>query len=96
MTANMKDDWNERARENARFYIATSVDDSDFDDSGSRDVTNFFDGLERLLHPEQDVLDIGCGIGRMDQFVAPKVRHLSGIDVSGEMIRRATDAWRSS
>jgi len=87
----MKDDWNERARENARFYIATSVDDADFDISGLRDVGNFFDRIEHLLHAEQDVLDIGCGIGRMDQFVAPRVRHLAGIDVSGEMIRLATE-----
>lgn len=88
----MKGDWNRRAIDNARYYIATPVDDDDeqaFDRSGERDVAAFFSGLEHLLHAEQTVLDIGCGIGRMDQFVAPRVSRLCGIDVSGEMVQRA-------
>lgn len=91
MTLDMKGDWNKRARDDARFYIATSVDGTEaaFDASGKRDVGHFFDGIEQLLHPQQDVLDIGCGIGRMDRHVAPRVRRLVGLDVSGEMVARA-------
>lgn len=87
----MKGDWNKRARDDARFYIATSVDGTEeaFDASGQRDVGTFFDRIEHLLHAEQDVLDIGCGIGRMDKHVAPRVRRLVGLDVSGEMVARA-------
>ncbi len=87
----MKGDWNRRAIDNARYYIATPVDDDEqaFERSGERDVAAFFSGLEHLLHAEQTVLDIGCGIGRMDQFVAPRVSRLCGIDVSGEMVQRA-------
>jgi SAM-dependent methyltransferase len=87
----MKGDWNQRARDDARYYIATSVDGSEaaFDASGSRDVAAFFDGLEDLLHARQDVLDIGCGIGRMDRHVAPRVHRLVGLDVAGEMVVRA-------
>lgn len=88
----MKGDWNRRATENARYYIATSVEDDEraFAESGRRDVGYLFDGLEHLLHPTAVVLDIGCGIGRMDEFVAPRVGRLIGIDVSGEMVRRAS------
>ena len=91
MAANMKGDWNERARENARFYIASSDDGSEtaFDESGLRDVTLFFAGLEHLLTPQTRVLDIGCGIGRMDKHVAPQVGKLTGVDVSGEMVAMA-------
>jgi len=88
----MKGDWDRRAVENAEYYIATAAPDAGdaFRASGERDVKAFFDGLEHLLHPEQTVVDVGCGIGRMDEFVAPRVRSLVGIDVSGEMVRRAT------
>jgi (2Fe-2S) ferredoxin len=88
----MKGDWNRRASENAEHYIATADPDagqSAFRASGERDVRAFFDGLDHLLHPEQTVADIGCGIGRMDEFVAPRVRSLVGVDVSGEMVKRA-------
>ena len=74
----MKGDWNRRARENARYYIATSVagGEPEFDASGARDVGFFFDGIEELLTPEAVALDIGCGIGRMDRHVAPRVGRL--------------------
>lgn len=91
--ADMKGDWNERARENAKYYIATTNWDSEelFDQSGRTDVEHFFSGLEDLLGPGVQALDIGCGIGRMDRFVAPRVGRLTGIDVSGEMVRRARE-----
>jgi SAM-dependent methyltransferase len=91
MPADMKRDWNERARENARFYIASHEEGGEaaFAASGRRDVELFFGELEHLLTPTTDVVDIGCGIGRMDEFVAPSVRRLTGIDVSGDMIRQA-------
>jgi len=89
----MKGDWDRRARENARYYIATSVEGGEeaFAASGRNDVEHLFADLEHLLGTERDVLDIGCGIGRMDCVVAPRVRSLCGIDVSGEMVRRARE-----
>lgn len=93
----MKGDWNRRARENAEFYIASAPPDAGseaFRASGQRDVQAFFSDLEHLLHPRQTVVDIGCGIGRMDEFVAPRVAALTGVDVSGEMVARATARLR--
>jgi SAM-dependent methyltransferase len=91
MDLNMKSDWDARARENARYYIATSVssDEEAFSRSGRHDVDLFFDGKQDLLHGQAAVLDVGCGIGRMDEFVAPQVGKLIGIDVSGSMIEQA-------
>lgn len=88
----MKGDWNRRAAENAEYYIATAAPDAGdaFRSSGERDVKAFFLGLEHLLHKGQTVVDIGCGIGRMDEFVAPHVQQLTGVDVSGEMVKKAT------
>jgi ubiquinone/menaquinone biosynthesis C-methylase UbiE len=87
----MKGDWDDRARKNARYYIATNNFESeeDFSSSGKRDVGHFFSDLEHLLGGDVRALDLGCGIGRMDEFVAPGVGQLVGLDVSGEMVSRA-------
>ncbi len=87
----MKADWNRRAVENARFYIATThwQSEAEFDASGARDVALFFEGLDHVLGPSRVALDIGCGIGRMDRHVAPRVGRLIGVDVAGEMVVRA-------
>jgi predicted TPR repeat methyltransferase len=43
----------------------------------------------RLIGPEIDVLDIGCGIGRVERALAPELRSITGIDVSPAMIAAA-------
>lgn len=87
----MKRDWDARAAERAEYYIASSHfgSEQEFDESGRRDVGYLFLDLEHLLSPASVALDIGCGIGRMDRHVAPRVGHLHGIDVSREMVVRA-------
>jgi SAM-dependent methyltransferase len=91
MSGDMKRDWNERAEHNAEWFIASATQPGEaaFDASGKNDVDLFFAGLEHLLTPDTTVLDIGCGIGRMDRHVAPRVGHLIGIDVSGVMVQKA-------
>jgi SAM-dependent methyltransferase len=42
-----------------------------------------------LLGSDRDVLDIGCGIGRIEKAVAGKVRRITGIDISAAMIGEA-------
>jgi SAM-dependent methyltransferase len=93
MDNRMKEDWDARARVNARFYIASSEpnDENAFDESGRRDVEHFFAGLDHLLTPSTVALDIGCGIGRMDRHVAGRVGRLTGLDVSKEMVSRARE-----
>jgi SAM-dependent methyltransferase len=93
MASRMKKDWDERATLNARYYIATSCEDSEdaFRASGERDVMFFFTGLEHLLTTERVLLDIGCGIGRMDEAIASRVGRIIGLDVSAEMVRLARE-----
>ncbi len=47
--------------------------------------------LERwgILSPERTVLDIGCGIGRLEIELASRVKAVHGIDVSNQMISAA-------
>jgi SAM-dependent methyltransferase len=87
----MKDDWDSRAATDPMYYIASSCEsgESEFRKSGARDVGLFFAGLEYLLAPDAVVVDIGCGIGRMDEFVASRVGRLLGFDVSRVMVDKA-------
>ncbi|MGD9616378.1 MAG: class I SAM-dependent methyltransferase [Alphaproteobacteria bacterium] len=43
----------------------------------------------RLVGADTDVLDIGCGIGRIERALAPDLRSITGIDLSPGMIAEA-------
>ncbi len=42
-----------------------------------------------LLGADRDALDIGCGIGRVEQALAPRLRRIVGIDLSPAMVAEA-------
>jgi len=98
----MRSDWDERARENARYYVNTEKEtwtDEDFFASGERtvdeeiltDMTNICQGRD----PKQmRVLEIGCGAGRVTRALARLFGEVHAVDVSGEMVRQATAAVR--
>jgi predicted TPR repeat methyltransferase len=46
-------------------------------------------GITRLLGRELDVLDAGCGTGLCGPFLRNVAGHLTGVDLSGQMLRRA-------
>ena len=90
----MKGDWDRRAEENPRYYIATSQweTEEEFDRSGAREAGMFFGKEEeKLLTGETVLVNIGCGIGRIDKHLAPKVGRLIGVDISGKMIALAQE-----
>jgi SAM-dependent methyltransferase len=43
----------------------------------------------QLIKPDLTALDIGCGIGRLEIALAPRLRAMTGIDVSPGMIEEA-------
>jgi SAM-dependent methyltransferase len=45
--------------------------------------------MSDLLAPEADVLDLGCGIGRVATALAPRCRSVLGLDVSSGMVAEA-------
>lgn len=49
---------------------------------------------QALLHPDMDVLEIGCGTGTTALKHAPFVRHIRAVDVSPKMIDIAKDKAR--
>jgi SAM-dependent methyltransferase len=80
-----KNVWNEAARANAEDAILTGAEGEAFERAGRDDAET----VARFLPKDPAVLDIGCGIGRVERYLAPLVRELWAVDVSGEMIRRA-------
>jgi len=93
----MKRDWDQRAAEDARWYINTirrQQSEAEFDASGQHEVQcQIVDSLPLLTDgrdPRQlRLLEIGCGIGRMTKHLAALFGEVYAVDVSAEMIRQA-------
>jgi ubiquinone/menaquinone biosynthesis C-methylase UbiE len=96
----MQRDWDMRARENARHYVAnsrTEWTDEEFFRSGEQtvreevltDMTNICQGKPP---GEMRVLEIGCGAGRLTRALSGLFGEVHAVDVSGEMVERARQA----
>lgn len=84
--------WNTRARENARYYIKSDLEQQtpeQFALSGEADVAAFVDPWLSHLTERSRALDIGCGIGRLTRPLARRFARADGVDISAEMIDRA-------
>jgi ubiquinone/menaquinone biosynthesis C-methylase UbiE len=98
----MRDDWDRRASENARHYVATGSEqwtDADFFASGEEVVRNHvFSDMTNICQGKQPkemrVLEIGCGAGRVTRSFAHVFGEVHAIDVSGEMVLlRSSLVW---
>jgi SAM-dependent methyltransferase len=96
----MRDDWDKRARQNARHFIADGRSDwteAEFYASGDQtvagdiltDMTNICQGRDPK---KMRVLELGCGAGRVTRALAKVFGQVHGVDVSQEMVRRAQSA----
>jgi SAM-dependent methyltransferase len=89
----MERDWDARARHSAVRYVAgESLDDAFFED-GARQAHEFCSGFfqrEGFQPKGKRMLDIGCGLGRMERGFSQMFGEVWGLDVSGEMIAQAT------
>jgi ubiquinone/menaquinone biosynthesis C-methylase UbiE len=94
----MRREWDERARENAEYYVANSTqhwDPRDFFRTGEVCVAReILPEMLRICQGERSpldlsVLEIGCGVGRMTKMLARVFGHVTAVDVSREMIERA-------
>jgi SAM-dependent methyltransferase len=100
----MRRDWDERARENARFYVNTEKtdwSDEDFFSSGRRTVaeeilTDMINICQGKDPKQMKVLEIGCGAGRVTRALAELFGEVHAVDVSGEMVAMARQALARS
>jgi SAM-dependent methyltransferase len=96
----MRRDWDARARENPRHFIANCQEhwtDEDFRKSGEQtvaelilnDMVNVCQGRDPR---EMRVLEIGCGAGRVTRALAARFGEVHAVDVSGERVKLASAA----
>lgn len=89
----MTKQWNDRARKNARKFVAVKDHETEqkFIASGLKHATQIL-----RIFPEEEigtleVLDLGVGVGRISMHVAPLVKKLTATDISSEMIKIACE-----
>src|ERR1700694_4486121 len=88
--------WDERARQNAFWYIHSQLDfqhpdAEEFWRSGEDNLIRTMEPFGLQLRGDEHVLEIGCGVGRMTKALATRCAHVVGIDVSEEMVRRGRE-----
>lgn len=90
----MKRFWDARARENPFYYVDTRLryDEPDLDwfwSQGERDLDRMLAQAGVTVEPDDVVVDLGCGVGRMTRALAGRARKVIAVDVSREMLARA-------
>ncbi|HZN10396.1 MAG TPA: class I SAM-dependent methyltransferase [Blastocatellia bacterium] len=93
----MKRDWDERARQDAKWFINTGrlqQSDAEFDATGEREVERLILADLDLLTQGRDpgslrLLEVGCGLGRLTRPLARIFGEVCATDVSAEMLRQA-------
>ena len=89
-------DWDTRARENARAYINwpdVPNEEDAFFASGKTDYDHYVTPFLKKMSfdpREKIALEIGCGIGRIARWMCQDFAQYIGVDVSPEMIRKAS------
>jgi ubiquinone/menaquinone biosynthesis C-methylase UbiE len=100
----MRREWDERARENARHYVATAQtewNDDEYFESGRENVrreilTDMGNVCQGRDPKSMKVLEIGCGSGRITRALAEIFGEVYAVDISGEMIRQAREALKNN
>ena len=92
----MREFWDARSREDAYFFVDDTLAYGDpnverFWRGGEQVVDTLSDMLGFAVGAEEDVVDLGCGLGRLTRVLAARARHVDAFDVSGEMLRRAQE-----
>jgi SAM-dependent methyltransferase len=80
-----KSAWDAAARADAQDAVLTLSSRDYFEWTGERDAQR----VRKYAGSDAVVLSIGCGIGRVESYLAPRVNELWAIDVSAAMIERA-------
>jgi SAM-dependent methyltransferase len=96
VTDRMRADWNQRARDDAHYFVAFGGLDQDEAEflATAADVLRSIEGQLKRLPASDDrrtwrALEIGCGPGRLIKPLSRHFGEIHGVDVSDEMIRLA-------
>ena len=88
--------WDDRARENALFFVDNQLRYADpdaerFFANGEHSLDVMLEALGVALDPGDRVVEIGCGAGRQTRALAARAEHVQALDVSEAMLARARE-----
>jgi SAM-dependent methyltransferase len=98
----MREDWDERARRNARHFIADGArewTEEEFYASGeinaAEEILTDMGNICQGRNPKQmRIFELGCGAARMTRALAGIFGEVHAVDVSADMVRQAQEALR--
>jgi SAM-dependent methyltransferase len=93
----MRTDWNQRASEDAYYYVAfgrREQEDDEFFSTAGDIVKGLIWDLKRARGRDA-ALEIGCGPGRLMRPLAQYFTEIHGVDVSDEMIKLSRERLRN-
>lgn len=88
--------WDAAARENALFFVDNNLDYRTPDverfwAEGADAVDAILTSVGVALEPDDVVVEIGCGVGRLTRVLAGQAARVIAIDISHEMLTRARE-----
>lgn len=92
----MREFWDARARENAAWYVDTSLAYGDpdmqrFFETGEVIVSDALDDAPVLPSGRRLAVEVGSGLGRICKALSTRFDNVVGIDISPEMVERSTE-----
>lgn len=86
----MRSEWDRRVRHDYRYWMSDGVQsDESMWEAGERDFSLLTEGLSAPQLAQWKGLEIGCGVGRLLGPAAKRLKHVIGVDVSGEALTEA-------
>jgi SAM-dependent methyltransferase len=94
--ADMRRYWDERAGEDALYFVDTrqrygDPDPERFWSEGERDLDALLAAVGAEVLPDECVVEVGCGVGRLTRLLARRAARVIAIDVSAAMLERARE-----
>ncbi|WP_205698093.1 class I SAM-dependent methyltransferase [Conexibacter sp. SYSU D00693] len=88
--------WDARAKEDAFYFVDNTGEyrkqtPERFFAEGERQLDDLLRQTEVEVRPDEDVVDIGCGVGRLTRVLAGRAKSVQAIDVSEEMLAQARE-----
>lgn len=92
----MKEYWDARAREDAFYFVDNRLRYRDPDlerfwAAGREDLDRTLGLLGARIDPTDDIVEIGCGVGRITRVLAERGRAVRALDVSRRMLELARE-----
>lgn len=94
--SSMGEFWDRRANEDAFYFVDNRLryghpDLQAFWEGGRQDLETILDQLSIEIARDDDIVEIGCGVGRITRALADRGSTVRALDVSGRMLALAAE-----